>query len=305
MPYLPRRRFRPAGIRTGRRTPTSLSPSIDYTMPAWLRRALAKGRDGLAEAPPPTPRRQYSANYRPTPSPAVTADTPPSVEYDDSYDVPLPPTGPSVVQGGQSFLEQLFGNLFQGQSNDLGAVRREQSQNFLGPIQDFVGDIAFGDTLPNLGEGFRTAGRDFLGFLAGAGPGPGGLGPSTESFERSFDEIFPQGGGGEGFLGLGDLFSNLSASVAGEDGRDNLTNIMGIDVAPGSGGAPPGTGEWLMRSFAQQDLDALYDYYAGLAAPPPAFQGAGGGGGFGGFNFPESEPADPRFWTDMVRWLIP
>ena len=41
-----------------------------------------------------------------------------------------------------------------------------------------------------------------------------------------------------------------------------------------------------------------------LPPPPPSFQGAGGGGGFGGFNFEPGDPADPRFWLDLVRWLI-
>jgi hypothetical protein len=66
-----------------------------------------------------------------------------------------------------------------------------------------------------------------------------------------------------------------------------------------------------METFWQgEQLDAIERALAEAKyqpgeAPLPAFAGAGGGGGgFGGFNFAPGDPADPRFWLDMVRWLI-
>ena len=180
-----------------------------------------------------------------------------------------------ATQAGQGFPELRgdIGAAFEGLS--FGPYGSERSD-----ILDFTSNLFTQIRTPQ-----QSPGQNFLGFNE-----PG----ATSGLRGAF---LTQGEGG----GL----PSVGGFGGGGGVDDGFTNIYGANIAPGSGGAPPGTGEFLLRQFEAQDRQALLDYYAGLAAPPPPFFGGGGGGGLGGgLNFPKSEPADPRFWLDMVRWLI-
>ncbi|KKN21023.1 hypothetical protein LCGC14_0929590 [marine sediment metagenome] len=124
--------------------------------------------------------------------------------------------------------------------------------------------------------------------------------PGTENIPHATTTDRPGGeGGGAGtFYDQGDNQANLQA----------LSDLLGIpiDELINRGLNPtqiPGayqTGNIMQDAWLATGGVPVYDTTGPVG---PSFSGAGGGG-FGGFNFAPGDPADPRFWLDMVRWLI-
>ncbi len=124
--------------------------------------------------------------------------------------------------------------------------------------------------------------------------------PGTANIPHATTTDRPGGGGGGAgtFYDQGDNRANLQA----------LSDLLGIPID-----------ELINRGLnptqipgAYQTGNIMQDAWLNTRPPPdigttgpvgPSFSGAGGGG-FGGFDFAPGDPADPRFWLDMVRWLI-
>jgi len=312
MPYLPRRRFRPAGTTTGR---SPRSPAIDYTMPAWLRRALARGRDasGLSEA-------RGGQNFTPQPQPPRPTEQPRDqgreyIEALTSAGLYPPTQGPGGVpsyqpggyypqeqqnvEGGGSFVEQLFSNLFQGGGFDLGAKREENRAANFGALRGLFDQAirGFPELRGDIGSAFEglTFGpygserSDVLDFSSNLFENIRTPGQHTQQDQTaSLSRFLEPGQSVADAYGL-EFPEGLNFQGAGSFNQDG--RLIASLPSP-------------FEQFVSRYADPVKAYYSGLSAPPPAFRGAGGGGGFGGFNFPESDPADPRFWVDMVRWLI-
>ena len=341
MPYLPQRRFRPAGTRRGNyRPPRSVAqrPGFqDTTMPKWLRDALA---GGASQPPPgqptPTPTPQQRVNY---PTPDQAAEQVDAITGAGAF---VPDRGP----GGQpSYQPGGFYGRDQGQEymDAVGARGRGS-----GVVRDQAGGFDFGDFFGGIGDTLASNRADNLGLLNSLfSPDrferkPGIMGKIQEFFAPEARETdYTQRGGGFMGVGMGEALNFLGDFVlpgtgnlpqpggAGAPDRggggtffeqgnnranlEALSSLLGIPVDDlyNRGANPtqiPGpfqTGNIMqdawLSSFANQNPP---DY--GTSDAPVAFSGAGGGGGggLGGFNFAPGDPADPSFWMDMVRWLI-
>ncbi len=216
---------------------------------------------------------------------------------------------------------------------DLGALLRG--------AQDIVGEAAFGGggIFENIREFMAPEAREPTQIQPGDLARPGGttaagigglfdvIGnvelPGTQAFTPPGGEGGTPGGGlggGEGFTTLEpgqsvmDAFGLSDEPVLNPDGsvatnQDGSVKTYADLLAESQYlGTLAGSPESYQTGL---QIDALLDellrgkFQTG-EAPGLGFQGGGFGGGGGGtsFDFGGGEPPDPRFWLDMVRWLI-
>lgn len=386
MPYLPPRRFRPAGSRVGQRPRASVANRpgfVDYTMPRWLRDALARAK---GQQPPPP---NFSLQGQPPPprdqglelQAAIDASAASRGRGTNRTELDRGAGGGGVGgfgTGGYNYIGDYAGGaagsqaIFTGQGFDptirdqgleleesvrRGDIRQPAGgfdfsfgrgdipidQDILNRAQGlvqvqergpFIQDLDAPNFLTGVGElpFFRSIGeqvamflepefdsrfegeRGVLGLQNFVFPGTERFIGATEQFNHDrgvgpgtgiFNDLFGRGRG----VGLAEEFSNFGSGIfpglfGGGLGDAGITPRAELLAQYNAGiGRGPSTEQYF---GAGPNLGGIDQYYSLLDPPPASFSGAGGFGGGGGFNFsfPEGDPADPRFWLDLVRWLI-
>jgi len=239
----------------------------------------------------------------------VPVGTPYVEPYDTAYDVPAAPEKGLIPELLHSLFPFYAGTGLNFDYGGYGLGNQTPKEGILGYIQGLFS--------PKPGAGVTQGG--IPGIIQSLGDF---VLPGTENIPDPYNIKGQQAGAPSTTLEPGqtvmDAFGLNDEPVINPDGS-TATNPDGSvktyedlkreSIALGTDVTSPGMNTWAIEELRKQieeyKLAMAEDKYQTSGYTGPSYGGGGGGGGYYGYpSFGDYDPADPRFWLDMVRWII-